>query len=243
MATDTATAETGELSVATPALPPLVNGDHLTQAEFLRRYEAMPHVHKAELVEGVVYMPSPVSHGHHSAPHFDLIGWLSFYRAYTPGVQGGDNGTLLLDDLNAPQPDAYLIILPSHGGQVRIDADDYITGAPELVAEVAASSAAIDLHGKFAAYLRNGVREYIVWRVFDRAIDWFVAREGRFDRLPPGEGGRLESQVLPGLWLDPAALIRGDLLTVTQTVQKGTSTPEHAAFVERLRQRAAQTQP
>jgi Uma2 family endonuclease len=243
MATDTAVADAGEMSLGAPILPPLTNGDHLTQAEFFHRYEAMPRLRGAELVERIVYLPSPVSHKYHSAPCFDLIGWLGSYQAYTQGVCGGAKGTLRLDDLNALEPDAYLILLPSYGGQARIDKDGYVTGAPELVAEVAASSVAIDLHGKFAAYLRNGVREYVVWRVFDREIDWFVARDGRFDRLPPGEGGRLESQILPGLWLDPAALIRGDLLTVTQTVQKGSSTPEHAAFVDRLRQRAAQTRP
>jgi Uma2 family endonuclease len=224
-----------------PAPPPLMNGDHLTQAEFLCRYSAMPKVHDAELIEGVVYMPSPFTHGHHSAPHFDLITWLGVYRMYTPGVQGGDNGTLRLDELNAPQPDAYLIILPSHGGQARVDTDDYVVGAPELVAEVAASSAAIDLHGKLTAYLRNGVREYVVWRVYDRAIDWFVSRNGRFDRLLPGADGHLESEVLPGLWLDPAALIGGDMLSVARTVQQGIASPEHAVFVARLQQ-AAQTQ-
>ena len=112
-------------------------------------------------------------------------------------------------------------------------------GAPELVAEIAASSAAIDLHAKLAAYLRNGVREYIVWRVFDRGIDWFVSRKGRFDRLVPKEGGRLESEMLPGLWLDPVALIGGDMPSVARTVQQGLATPEHAVFVDRLRQQAA----
>jgi hypothetical protein len=243
MATDTAAADTGELIPAIPVPPPLTNGDSLTQAEFLRRYEAMPRLHDAELVEGVVYMPSPVSHQHHGAPHFALITWLGLYQSFTPGVDGGDNGTLRLDNLNAPQPDAYLIVLPGHGGQVRIDADGYITGAPELVAEVSASSAAIDLHGKLAAYLRNGVREYVVWRVFDRAIDWFVSREGHFERLVPKEGGRLESEILPGLWLAPAALIGGDRPAVIRTVQQGLATPEHAAFVERLRQQATQTRP
>jgi Uma2 family endonuclease len=239
-----ATIEEASRSAApTSKIPPLTNGDRLSQAEFLRRYSAMPDLHHAELIEGVVYMPSPVSHTFHGAPHFDLIAWLGQYQIHTPGVDGGDKSTLRLDDLNVPQPDAFLIVLPSHGGQVRFDADGYITGAPELVAEVAASSAAIDLNAKFAAYLRNGVREYIVWRVYDGAIDWFVSRKGRFERLLPGEAGRLESEVLPGLWLAPAALVAGDMLTVVKMAQQGIATPEHAAFVSRLQEQAARSRP
>jgi hypothetical protein len=243
MATDAAIPDDLAPGTAMPALPPLTNGDRLTQAEFLRRYEAMPHLHDAELIEGVVYLRSSGSHEYHGAPHFDLITWLGQYQIYTPGIEGGDSSTLRLDDLNVPQPDAYLIVLPAYGGQVRFDDDGYITGAPEFVAEVAASSAAIDLNAKHTAYLRNGVREYVVWRVFDRGIDWFVSHEGRFDRLVPKEGGRLESEVLPGLWLDPAALISGDMPSIGQTVQQGLGTPEHAAFVASLQQKAAQNRP
>jgi Uma2 family endonuclease len=243
MATDAVVPDALEPGTAAPALPPLTNGDCLTQTEFLRRYEAMPHLRNAELVEGVVYLSSKVAHEYHGAPHFDLITWLGQYQTYTPGIEGGDSSTLRLDDLNVPQPDAYLIVLPAYGGQVRLDADGYIAGAPEFVAEVAASSAAIDLHAKHTAYLRNGVREYVVWRVFDRAIDWFVSREGRFDRLVLKEGRRLESEVLPGLWLDPVALISGDMLSIGQTVQQGIATPEHAAFVASLQQKAAQNRP
>jgi Uma2 family endonuclease len=240
--TDVSRAEDGGTNHAHAPLPPLTNGDHLTQAEFLRRYSAMPDLHNAELVEGVVYTPSPVTHKHHGAPHFALITWLGLYQVHTPGIEGGDNSTLRLDDRNAPQPDSFLVILPTHGGQVRFDADGYIIGAPELVAEVAATSAAIDLNAKKTAYLRNGVREYIVWRVFDRTIDWFVARDGRFDRLSPGEGGRLESRVLPGLWLDPDALIGGDRMSVDRVARQGIATPEHAAFVARLHEHAAKAQ-
>jgi Uma2 family endonuclease len=147
---------------AQPVTPPLQNGDRLTRIEFERRYAAMPDAKKAELIEGTVYMPSPVTHSYHGNPHFNLIGWLAGYAASTPGVEGGDNSTLRLDMDNEPQPDTYLIILPQHGGQVRINSDGYIVGAPELVAEVSASSVSIDLHAKLGAYRRNGVREYIV---------------------------------------------------------------------------------
>ncbi len=147
-------------------LPPLRSGDHLTRDEFERRYRAMPAVHKAELIEGVVYMPSPVSAEDHGEPHFDLNGWLFVYRAHTPQVRGGDNATLRLDLDNEPQPDGYLRLLPECGGQARL-VDGYVTGAPELIVEVAASSASYDLHEKLNAYRRNGVREYVVWRVWD----------------------------------------------------------------------------
>jgi hypothetical protein len=199
----------------------------------------MPEVTKAELIEGVVYMPSPVSN-EHSGSHFDLITWLGFYRTATPGIAGGDNGTLRLDLDNEPQPDAFLRLLETHGGHAHIDADGYVTGAPEWVGEIAVSSVSIDLHAKMHVYRRNGVKEYVVWRVEDGAIDWFVLREGRYDALPRGTDGIYRSEVLPGLWLDPAALIRGDLQTVFQVVQQGIASPEHAAFVAQLQQAAAQ---
>ena len=120
-----------------------------------------------------------------------------------------------------PQPDAYLMIEPERGGQARISEDDYVEGAPELVAEIAASSVSYDLGKKLHAYRRNGVKEYIVWRVQDREIDWFVLREGRYEPLAPGPDGVLRSEAFPGLWLDPAALLRGDLAAVLATVRQG----------------------
>jgi Uma2 family endonuclease len=159
----------------------------------------------------------------------------------TPGVRGGDNSTVRLDLDNEPQPDALLFIEPSCGGQVVMSADGYIEGAPELVAEVAASSAAIDLHTKLRVYRRNGVREYVVWRVLDRAIDWFVLRQGQYDPLPLSLDGFYQSEVFPGLWLDPEALIRSDMVTVLQELQQGIASPEHTAFVARLQRPAPGT--
>jgi Uma2 family endonuclease len=216
-------------------IPPLVAGDRLSRDEFERRYHAMPHVNKAELIEGVVYMPSPVSLEGHSAPHGDLMGWLAYYKAFTPGTQSGDNGTLRLDLDNEPQPDCFLRVLPEFGGQ-STTVDDYVGGAPELVAEVAASSASYDLHDKLNAYRRNGVKEYIVWRVWDRAIDWFVLRGGRYEKAAANDAGIFHSEVFPGLWLDAAALLAGDLARVIQLVQQGVQSAEHAEFVKRLAQ-------
>jgi Uma2 family endonuclease len=212
----------------------LQNGDRLTRDEFERRYDATPNLKKAELIEGVVYMPPPVSYRDHGAPHFDVISWLGLYRMETPGISGGDNGSLRLDLDNMPQPDACLLILPEFGGQARIDADGYVAGAPEFIFEVAASSASYDLNVKLNAYRRNGVREYVVWRVLERAIDWFVLREGRYDRLAPSKDGHLKSEVLPGLWLDPDALIRGNLAAFAQLQRQGLASRQYAAFAKRL---------
>ncbi len=214
--------------------PPLENGDRLTRTEFERRYRAMPRLKKAELIEGVVYMPSPVRLKSHGLPHYDLIAWLGTYRARTPGLLGGDNSTVRLDLDNEPQPDVLLLIDPALGGQATISDDDYVEGAPELVAEVAASSASYDLGVKKNAFRRNGVREYVIWRVLDREIDWFVLREGRYEELPRDAAGLYRSEVFPGLWLDPAAMVRGDLAAVLDTLQQGLATAEHASLVERL---------
>jgi len=216
------------------AVPLLENGDRLTRAEFERRYEAMPYLKKAELIEGVVYVPSPVHHRQHGAPHALLIGWLIQYAANTPGVEVGDNSSVRLDLDNEPQPDAVLLIDSASGGQSRLSADDFIEGAPELVAEVASSSVSYDLHTKLHVYRRNGVREYVVWRVLNREIDWFVLRAGQYERLPLDANGLLQSEVFAGLWLDPTALVQGNLARVLAVVQHGLASPEHATFAARL---------
>ena len=212
---------------------PLVAGDRLTREEFLRRYEAMPNVHKAELVEGVVYMPSPVSAADHGEPHFRFNGILFVYESRTPGVVGGDNSTLKLDLDNAPQPDGYLRLSPEAGGRARL-VDGYLEGAPDLVAEIAASGKSYDLHDKLNAYRRNGVREYVVWRVWDRAVDWFVLREGRFVNLPVGDDGVYRSEVFPGLWLDASAVVSGNLPRVLDVLQEGLASDAHRAFLGRV---------
>lgn len=215
------------------AVPPLENGDRLTRDEFERRYKAMPELKKAELIEGIVYMASPVSYKGHGRPHLKVNTWLGNYLAATPGVDGADHATTRLDLDNEPQPDACLIVLPEHGGRCRIDEDDYIVGGPEIVVEIASSSASYDLHSKLNAYRRNGVLEYVVWRTRDAAIDWFVLRGGRYDRLAPVDG-ICRSEALPGLWLDVSAMLKNDLAAVLGAVARGTATPEHAAFVAGL---------
>jgi Uma2 family endonuclease len=221
-------------------VPPLQNGDRLTRDEFERRYKATPQKFKAELIEGVVYVASPVS-AHHSDPHFDLIGMLSAYRFATPGIVGGDNGTVRLDIDNEPQPDITLRLKPELGGKSRVDEDGYVSGSPELVAEIAASSASFDLNVKLNAYRRNGVQEYIVWRTFDLSIDWFALRGGRYESLTPGADGVIRSGIFPGLWLHPAALIGGDSDTLLRVAQQGLASAEHVEFVTRLKEAAGRS--
>jgi Uma2 family endonuclease len=220
-------------------IPPLENGDRLSRAEFERRYHAMPHVKKAELIEGVVHMPSPTRLAAHGTPHGHALTWIGTYAAFTPGTAFADNATVLLDLDNEPQPDAVLFILPSHGGNVMVTADDYIERAPELVVEVTSSSASIDLGPKHTVYRRNGVREYLVWRVLDGAIDWFVLRGTEFDRLAADPAGVIRSEAFPGLWLNTEALADGRLADVLTTLQQGLASAEHQTFVAELTSRGA----
>jgi Uma2 family endonuclease len=219
-------------SGAATTLPPLENGDRLTRAEFERRYEAMPGLKKAELVEGVVYVPSPVRYTQHGHPNLSVDTWLGVYMAATPGVGGAGNATVRLDLDNEPQPDILLRI--EHDGRSSVSEDGYVEGPPELVVEVAASSASYDLHDKLRAYRRNGVQEYVVWRVLDDALDWLILREGAYEPLTPDDAGILRSEVFPGLWLAVNALLTKDLAGVLAMLQQGLASPDHAAFVARL---------
>jgi Uma2 family endonuclease len=166
-------------------MEPLENGERLTAPEFLRRYEAMPEVKKAELIEGIVYMPSPVRFDAHAVPNTLIQTWLRTYSAKTPGTQVGGNGTVRLDIKNVPQPDVVLRITEEYGGRSRLDEKGYLVGPPELVVEIAASSTSIDLHDKLRAYRCNGVKEYLVWRTLDDAVDWFVLADGDSQRQSP----------------------------------------------------------
>lgn len=213
----------------------LENGDRLSRCEFERRYRARPDVKKAELVEGIVYMPSPARYARHARPHAATIGWLFSYAASTPGVQLVDNATVRLDLDNEPQPDAALLIEPAAGGQTGVSDDDYIEGAPELVAEIAASSASYDLHDKLHVYRRNGVREYLVWRTLDAHIDWFELADGAYRPRRPDAVGVVRSTVFPGLRLAVDAMLRGDVAAVLQAQQQGLNDAAHAAFAARLR--------
>jgi Uma2 family endonuclease len=212
--------------------PPLESGDHLDQKTFHERYEAMPPDFRAELVGGVVFMPSPLKRPH-SRGHGLLYSWVSGYEDATPGTESHLTATTILDNQAEPKPDvSLLIVAPSHG-QTR-EENEYIVGPPDLLAEVASSSEAIDLHGKRLDYERTGVREYIVVALRQQRVFWFVRRNERFIELQPGTDGILRSEVFPSLWLDPQALLRVDRRRVLEVLRLGLATPEHAAFVARL---------
>ena len=220
--------------VATNGILPLEPGDRLTRAEFERRYHAMPQVKKAELIEGVVQMSSPVRLNRHGQPHAYFVMWMAMYAGRTPGVGVADNTSDRLDLDNEPQPDAMLFVLPECGGQITVTDDDYVGGAAELVGEVASSRASCDLGVKCNVYRHNGVKEYIVWRVLDQAIDWFVLRDDDYVRLQPGDDGILRSEIFPGLWLDPAAIIGGDIPRLDEVLRDGLASSEHDRFAARL---------
>ncbi len=217
-------------------IPPLESGDRLTRPEFERRYTAMPHIKKAELIEAVVYVASPLRFKSHGQPHGQLITWLGVYQASTPNVDLADNATVRLDLDNEPQPDVVLLIDNQLGGQARISDDDYIEGAPELVAEVAASSSSIDMYDKKWVYRRNGVQEYIVWQVLDNKFSWFSLQNGEYVPLEADTNGIIKSRVFPGLWLAVSEILTGNMVQVLAVLQQGVSSSEHLTFVQKLLQ-------
>ncbi len=215
------------------ALPPLEPGNRLDQKTFHARCEAMATGCRAELVAGVVHMPSPPKslHGRH---HSRLMGWLWTYEGATPGVELLDNATVILGPNSEPQPDAELVATPGKGGQTRINADDYLVGPPELVVEVSSSTESYDLHDKKKDYEGAGVKEYLALALRQAKVLWFVSRHGRFEEQAPGTDGVLRSTAFPGLWLDPAALLRGDRARLLEVLSQGLATPQHEAFARKL---------
>ena len=230
------TAPSPHATLPRPHLPPLEVGDHLDQATFHARYEAMPANFRAELIGGVVFVPSPLrkAHGRH---HALVMGWLINYCIATPGTETLDNATAILGDDSEPQPDATLIIEPESGGQSSVSEDGYATGPPELIVEVASSSESIDLHRKRRDYEQAGVLEYVVVVLRQHVVRWFVMQDGTYQEVEPDASGIFKSTVFPGLWLDASALLRLDGRQVMATLQQGIETSEHAAFVQQLQER------
>ena len=207
---------------------PLENGESLHAAEFLRRYEAMPEPTKAELIQGIVYITSPVSLDHGEPD------WLFHYAVHTLGVKAATNATIKLSADDVLQPDGLLRISREYGGQSH--AGVYLQGAPELGVEISISSSSIDANTKKTSYRRAGMQEYIVWRTRQKAIDWWQLVDDDYRLIEPDENGILKSRIFPGLWLNPQALLSEDGVRVLEVVTQGLASPEHAAFVERLRQ-------
>ncbi|REJ89375.1 MAG: Uma2 family endonuclease [Planctomycetota bacterium] len=215
-------------------VPPLRNGDRLSREEFYRRWDAMPELVNAERIEGIVSMSASVRRKAHGRPHSHMIGWLVGYESETPGVEAGDNSTLQVGPDSDPQPDAYLLILPEHGGQCRFTEDDYIEGGPEFIAEVSSSSISRDLNKKLPLYRDNGVQEYVVWKTEEREMLWFRLEEGDYVRASPDDDGIFRSSVFPGLWLDATAMLDGNLKQVLSVLRQGLGSAEHRAFVQQL---------
>jgi Uma2 family endonuclease len=216
----------------TNLLPALFNGQHLDQPTFHEVYEAMPEGTWAELVGGVVYMPSPLRGEH--GEYDDVVSyWVVHYKRLTKGLRSGKNSTVILDSSGETQPDGHLRIPQALGGQTRIERG-FIVGAPELAIEIARSSRYYDLGAKKSDYERAGVQEYLVFELDPNRIHWFIRRGDYFEDLLPGPDGIYRSEVFPGLWLDPEAFYAEDLDRLVEVLEQGRATPEHAAFVSRL---------
>ncbi len=216
-------------------LPLLENGDRLTRPEFERRYEAMPKLKKAELIEGIVFMAAALRANNHGNPHAIVMTWLGVYYAATPGTYLADNTTVRLDMDNAPQPDALLRIEPVAGGKSRITEDDRIEGAPELVVEVAASSASYDMNAKLNVYRRSGVQEYIVWQIYENQILWYQLVEGQYEQLESNSEGIVESQIFPGLILPLEDMQSRDIAEVLAQLQTRLGSAAHKAYIQKLK--------
>lgn len=216
-----------------PSIPPLEAGDQLDQPTFHARYKAMPAAFRAELIGGLVVVPSPRSTAH-GFYHAMVMSWLVQYTIATPGTRAGDNMTTILGRTSEPQPDGALIIESSRGGQTCISEDGYLTGAPELIVEVASSSASIDLHAKRRDYEQAGVLEYVVVVLRQPVVRWWMWQAGTYQEMTADTDSIFRSRVLPGLWLPAQALLQLDGATVMEVLRQGVVTPEHAAFVARL---------
>jgi hypothetical protein len=215
-------------------VPPLEAGDRLTRDEFLRRWQAHPEIKKAELIGGMVFMPSPVSTEHGDLDS-DVGLWLGTYRIATPGTASGHNTTSFIME-GTPQPDLNLRILPEYGGTSRREGK-YLGGRPELLAEVCGSSASYDLHAKLELYEAARIPEYLAILLFEQEVRWHVLVGRRYRVLSPDRDGLLRSRVFPGLWLDSKALLKGDMQKVLTRLQEGLSSPEHKRFVAKLARR------
>jgi Uma2 family endonuclease len=219
-------------------LPPLENGDHLDQPTFHARYEAMPEGCRAELIGGIVHMPSPQKLLHSKAQRL-AVRWLEEYTDTTPGTEVLFNNTQILGPDSEPEPDACLFIAPEYGGQVYADKDDYLNGPPDLIVEVSSSTESIDLHRKKRDYEKGGVREYVVLALRMQQVFWFARRRGKYREVPLPADGIFRSRVFPGLWLDAEALLRNQRPRVLAVLREGLATPEHAAFVAKLAKHAS----
>jgi Uma2 family endonuclease len=217
----------------TPPRPPLAlhNGDRMNQPEFHKRYETCPDDVKFELVGGIVYMASPLRYPH-GTYHLKLGAVFDIYASATPGVEGADNTTTILGEEAEPQPDLLLRIVEECGGQSKVDEDDYLQGAPELIAEVAHSSRSMDLNQKKDDYYRSGVLEYVVLAVEEEELHWFHFPSG--DSLDADRKGVHRSKVFPGLWIHTPSLLEKKSGSLHRVLRRGLATRSHQEFIKQL---------
>jgi Uma2 family endonuclease len=215
--------------------PALVTGDRMSLEEFLCLWEELPDLKNAELIDGVVYVPSPLRLDHTDRDS-RIIWWLKQYEDATPGCHSGNNVTWFMLG-SAPQPDAFLRILPEHGGQSlkeKRKEKHYATGAPELAVEICLTSTEIDFGAKLRLYQRAGVREYITIEDFHNRLVWRLLENGVYVDQPVPADGIYRSHIFPGLWLDIAAFWADDGPKMLAALNTGLATPDHQRFVERL---------
>ncbi|MDQ2945200.1 MAG: Uma2 family endonuclease [Acidobacteriota bacterium] len=207
-------------------------GDRLSREEFLELWEQMPRMKFAELIDGTVYMPSPLSldHGGRDGQVQLLFG---IYAARTRVCKLATNCTWLVLE-SAPQPDAALWLLPRYGGRTTV-VDGLASGAPELIAEICHSSRSYDLGPKLSLYQRAEVPEYIAFLIKERRIEWRILEQGSYRVQNPDHQGILRSRIFPGLWLDENAYWEDDSARMLEVLEAGLRSEEHAEFLRRLR--------
>jgi Uma2 family endonuclease len=236
--------EDDEMATAKPprhkSLPPLENGDRLDQKTFHARYQAMPEDFRAELIGGIVHLPSPQKIPH-SETQLLVVRWLDEYAEATPGTVALLNNTQILGPDSEPEPDACLFIAPEYGGRVYVDKDDYLHGPPDLIVEVSSSTESIDLHRKKQDYQEAGVREYVVLALRTQQVFWFIRQRGKYKEVPLPKDGIFRSRTFPGLWLNAESMLRCHRQGVLTALKRGLAAAEHAAFVAKLEKQASKT--
>lgn len=222
---------------ATTSVPPLSHGDRLDFEEFCRRWDVTLGLKHAELINGQVYMNPPVNWDYHGLPTARIVGWLAQYEMETAGLELATDASVYFNSESCVQPDAALRIQDDFGGSSHKHSDGRLSGPPELIVEVAASTVSYDWHDKKELYAACGVAEYMIWLVYDRRIAWYRLEDGVYQPLPVERSGYIKSQVFPGLWLDSKSLLADQKSKVVATLRKGLSSSEYARFIEQLKSR------
>lgn len=211
-------------------IPPLRDGDRLTADEFHRRYEAMPHIINANLINGVVYV-TPHFRCAHGEANATLCGLFGSYTRRLHGIQELINITWRVDAHNEPQPNFVARYTSRRNGNSRYDSDGFLTGVPEFVGEIADDDTVeLDAGPKRELYQRIGVREYFLWRVREKRIDWWGLVDGIYQPVPTDHAGVAHSRVFPGFRVNIPVLLRDDARQVADTIDTGLASPEYQAF-------------